>query len=303
MVRLPLYLRSRYRLRTVQLFGEPCLLAVQVPREGTAAPTEYASHVRTLAELFSAPVTLVIPRVTSYQRNQMVQAGTPFIVLGSKLFMPFRMVDLRERFAAKSQEPGQSLTPAAQCILLYHLQRTPLNRLPLRDIARLTAYSAMMVTRVKEEWEANGLCRSSRAGRIVEVEFAANGRKLWDLAERLLVSPVRKTHCARWKQPGQPALKSGYTALSAATRVGDDTIPTWALSREAYRDLRVERVIHLVGGPEVADVRVEEWNYDPSLLSAGPSVDPLSLVLALRHHADDRAQQQLDTLLETRLKY
>lgn len=302
MVRLPLYLRSRYRVRSVRLFGEPCILALQVPQEGIAAPTEYASHARTLANYLLAPVTLVIPRVTSYQRNQMVQAGTPFIVPGSQLFMPFRMVDLRERFAAKSQEPRLSLTPAAQCILLYHMQRTPLNRLPLRDIARISGYSAMMVTRVKDEWETNGLCQTSRAGRIVVVEFAAGGRKLWDLAERLLSSPVRKTHWARWKQPGEPALKSGYTALSSATLVGDDTIPTWALSRDACRELGTNGAIHLVGGPEVADVRVEEWNYDPALLSAGPSVDPLSLVLALRHHADDRVQQQLDTLLETSLK-
>jgi hypothetical protein len=301
--RLPLYLRSRYRLRSADLFGIQCLLALQVPGENLASPSEYASHAQTLAEQLAGPVTLVIPQVASYARNRMVRAGTPFIVPGSQLFMPFRMVDLRERFAAKGLDPGKNLTPAAQCILLYHLQRKPLNGLPLRDIARICGYSAMMATRVKDEWETNGLCQTARAGRTVVVEFAARGRKLWSLAERLLSSPVRKTHWADWKQPGQPALKSGFTALSYGTLVQDDAIPTWALSRDAVRELEANGDYHPVGGPEAANGRVEEWNYDPAFLGEGPCVDPLSLVLSLRHHADERVQQHIEKLLETTLPH
>lgn len=301
--RLPLYLRSRYRLQSARLLGEPCLLALQVSGGSVAAPNEYAAHARTLAEQFSGPVTLVIPRVTSYQRNQMVRAGTPFIVPGSQLFMPFRMVDLRERFAASHSAAGGGLTPAAQCILLYHLQRQPLNGMPLRDIARMCGYSAMMVSRVKEEWEAAGLCRAQRKGRSVSVEFTAQGRPLWNLVEPLCSSPVRKAHWVVWKHPGKPALRSGFTALSQATMVQDDVLPTWALSRDAFRELGAKAAFHRVGGPEAASARIEEWSYEPALLSTGASVDPLSLLLSLRHHTDDRVQQQLDALLATTLPH
>ena len=246
-------------------------------------------------------MALVIPQVVSYARNRMVRAGTPFIVPGSQLFLPFQMMDLREHFAAKGPEPGKGLTPAAQCILLYHLQQKPLNGLPLKDIARICGYSAMMVTKVKDEWESNGLCQPAKKGRSVVVEFAANGRPLWDLAERLFSSPVRNTHWVNWGQPGRTALESGFTALSRATLAADDAVPTWALSRDDFQDLETNGGLHRVEGPEDAHARIEEWNYDPALLSAGPAVDPLSLVLSLRHQTDDRVQQQLGNLLEATL--
>lgn len=299
--RLPLFLRARYRLRSVGIFGRECLLALETPGWDTGSPAECAAHAQAMQKLFLEPVTLVVPQVASYARNRMVRAGTPFLVPGSQLFMPFMMVDLRERFAARETEAGQHFTPAAQCILLYHLQRQPLQGVPLRDIARLTGYSAMMVTRVKDEWEANRLCQTSRVGRSTVVEFAVGGRKLWELAEPRFTSPAKKAHWIRWDHPEPPALESGFTALSRSTMVEDDPTRTWALPRATFRSLRENGTFHTVGGPGEANARMEEWSYDPTLLSEGPCVDPLSLVLSLRGDSDDRVQQQLQTVLDEAL--
>jgi hypothetical protein len=296
--RLPLFLRERYQLRSLGLFGRDCLLALETPGWETGSPAEYAAHAQTMLAQFAEPITLVVPQVASYARNRMVRAGTPFIVPGSQLFMPFMMVDLRERFAAPATDAGQPLTPAAQCILLYHLLRTPLTGMPLQDIAKFTGYSAMMVTRVKDEWETNGLCQTSRIGRSVVVEFAANGRELWRKAEPLLTNPARKKHWGRWSRPESPALAAGYTALSRATMVDDDPVPTLALHRKAFRTLLEKGIFRTVSGYEEANVAIEEWSYDPGLLSDGPCVDPLSLLLSLRADSDDRVQQQLQTMLD-----
>jgi len=296
--RLPLYLRERYQLRRLGLFRRECLLALEAPGWDTGSPAEYAAHTQTMQTQFLEPVTLVIPQVASYARNRMVRAGTPFIVPGSQLFMPFMMVDLRERFAAAGMEAGLIVTPAAQCILLYHLLRKPLQGMPLRDIAKLTGYSAMMVTRVKDEWEANGLCQTERVGRSVVVKFVAGGRELWQMAEPHFTAPVKKTHWIRRDQPGLPALAAGFTALSRATLMEDDLIPTWALPRAAFRSMLAKGILRAVSGPEEANARIEEWSYDPALLSDGSCVDPLSLFLCLRGDGDDRVQQQLQTVLD-----
>jgi hypothetical protein len=299
--RLPLFLRERYQLRGLVIFGRECLLALETSGWEIGSPAEYAAHAQTMLTQFSEPVTLVIPQVASYARNRMVQAGTPFIVPGSQLFMPFMMVDLRERFSTPATDAGQPLTPAAQCILLYHLLRTPLQGMPLQDIAKLTGYSAMMVTKVKDEWEANGLCQTARVGRSVVVEFAAGGRKLWLMAEQLLSSPVKKSHWVRWndwEKFGPLGLPAGYTALSLTAMTEDDPIPTWALPQRDYHKLRVGGVLRTVSGSEEANLRVEAWSYSPRLLSDGACVDPLSLVLSLRGDSDDRVQQQLQTVLD-----
>ena len=193
---LPLFLRERYQLCRVGLFGQECLLALETPGWEAGSPAEYAGHAQAMLAQLSEPVTLVIPQVASYARNRMAQAGIPFIVPGSQLFMPFMMVDLRERFTAQGPEAGLPLTPAAQFILLYHLQRKPLQGMPLQEIAKLTGYTGMTVTKVKDEWETNGLCQTTRVGRSVVVEFPTPGLKLWQMAEQLLSSPVKKSPIA-----------------------------------------------------------------------------------------------------------
>lgn len=296
--RLPLFLRERYQLRSTGLFGQEYLLALETSGWKTGSPAEYAAHAQTMQAQFCEPVTLVIPQVASYARNRMVQAGIPFIVPGSQLFMPFMMVDLRERFSSPATAAGQPFTPAAQCILIYHLLRRPLQGMPLQKIAKLTGYSGMMATKVKDEWEANNLCQTSRSGRSLVIEFAADGRKLWDMAEGLFTSPARKSHWIRWDEPGAPALVAGFTALARMTMVEDDPIPTWALQRKAFHSLLERGTFRAVSGPEEANARLEEWNYEPGLLSDGPCVDPLSLVLCLRGDGDDRVQSELQTVLD-----
>jgi DNA-binding MarR family transcriptional regulator len=301
---LPLFLRERYQLRRVRLFGQNCLLAIEMPGWETGSPAEYAAHAKTMLAQLSEPVTLVIPQVVSYARNRMVQAGTPFIVPGSQLFMPHLMVDLRERFSAPPPEAGLPLTPAAQAVLLFHLQRKPLHGMPLQEIANLTGYTSMTATKIKDEWETNGLCNTVRSGRSVVIEFPSHGRRLWHMAEQLLSSPVKKCEWVRWRNSKKfdiHRLAAGYTALSMSTMAEDDAVPTYAMTLKDYRKMLLNGDCQMVFDSHEADTRIEAWSYDPRLLSDGPSVDPLSLVLSLRGDSDDRVQQQLQTVLDEAL--
>ncbi len=124
----------------------------------------------------------------------MVHTGVPFIVPGNQLFMPFLMVDLRERFNRLPPAQGKRLSPSTQCILLYHLIKEPIVGVPLRGIAEKVGYSPMMLSRAKYELEAGGLCQTSRKGRSVVLEFHEHGPSLWEHAQSLLSSPIRKTH-------------------------------------------------------------------------------------------------------------
>jgi DNA-binding MarR family transcriptional regulator len=298
---LPLFLRERYRLARIGLFGRDCLFALERPNWEAGSPAEYGAHAGAMRAQLAEPVTLVMSQTASYVRNRMVRAGTAFIVPGSQLFMPFMMVDLRERFAAAGPEAGLRLTPAAQCILLYHLLRTPLDDMPLQEIAAITNYTRMTVTKVKEEWETNGLCQTSREGRAVVIQFTAAGRDLWNKAEPLMSSPVKKSEWVRWKNRdefGPPGLPAGYTALAMTAKTEDDPVPTRALTERAYREMLTNGMFDTVHGPEEANLRVEAWRYDPRFLSDGFCVDPISLALSLRGDSDERVQQQIQTVLD-----
>lgn len=294
---LPLFLRERYRIHGVRLFGKKLLLALENQKFEKASPAEYGSHARTMHEKIGEPVIIVIPAIPSYVRNRMVQAGVPFIVPGNQMFLPFIMVDLRERFGRVPAAPGGAFTPAAQCIFLYHLLRQSLAGGSLRNIAEKVGYSPMMMSRAKNELEAAGLCESVRQGRSLVLEFHGHGPSLWKRALPFLSSPVQRSHWVKWPCVGYPAVKSGLTALSRYSMIEDDRIPTYALPRENYR-INLERgLFHGSPGPSEADVQLEAWAYNPLLLGTSECVDPLSLYLSLRDSADERVRQQLETLI------
>lgn len=295
---LPLFLRERYALYATRLFGKKALVAIQGEDWESGSPAEYAKHVELLQKNLNETTVLVIPAQPSYARNQIVRMGIPFIVPGSQTFIPNGMIDLRERFPQSGFNRRETLSPAAQCAVLYHILREPLTGLPLKAIAKKTQYSPMGVTKVKDELEAAEICESVRNGRSIALEFKATGRNLWDQVERQLTSPVKKTHWVQWGKPPQTALLAGMSALSRQTMIDDDRLPSYALPRAEFQKFLESGVLKGCLDAEQATARIEIWSYDPGLLGKPPTVDPLSLFLSLRDSGDERVQQQLEKLIE-----
>src|SRR5690606_3818293 len=96
--RLPLFLRERYQIQTVHLFGRRFPLALEKNDWDAGSPGEYESQAETLRTQLGETVVLVLPMLPSHARNRMVRLGIPFIVPGSQMFLPTAMIDLRERF-------------------------------------------------------------------------------------------------------------------------------------------------------------------------------------------------------------
>jgi DNA-binding MarR family transcriptional regulator len=295
---LPLFLRERYKIWSAHLFGRKFLLAVEKEDWEAGSPGEYESQAEALRTHLGETLVLVLPLLPSYARNRMVRLGIPFIVPGSQVFLPMAMIDLRERFSQPKPERRKRLTPAAQCLILYHLQRQSLEHLPLRDIAEKIGYSPIMLTKVKDELETANLCNTSRRGRSITLAFKFHGRDLWDRAQPHLCSPVKKVHWLDWDQPGHPALAAGLTALSQLTDISEDRLPAYALLSKTFQTNLERGLYNGCPGPEDANLRLESWSYNPLLLGTDTRVDPLSLYLSLRDSPDERIQQQLETIID-----
>lgn len=295
--RLPLFLRERFQLCSAPIWGRRVLFAVENDAWAPGAPGEYEKLAAALRSQLGENVVLVIARLPSYARNRMVKLGIPFVVPGSQFFLPTVMVDLRERFSPSKPGKGKRLTPAAQCLILYHLQQASVENLPLKDIAERIGYSPIMLTKVKDELEAAELAVPSRQGRAITLHFPLHGRDLWAHSLPYLASPVKKMHWLRENFPFHPTLTASLTALSQLTAIADDRLPTFALSAEVLQARLESGNFQSCIGPEEATLRMEVWSYDPSLLASGDRVDELSLYLSLRESLDERIQQQLDELI------
>ena len=298
MPNLPLFLRERFAFYQVDLFGRPWTLALENEAWETGSPGEYEKQVNLLRPHVKAPLVFVLDTIDSITRQRLVQKGIPFIVPGTQCFLPGALVDFRERFSRKGVKNRDRLSPAAQLVLLYHLQRQRLNGWSLKQIAGELHYSTMTLSKVKDELEEAGLCEVQRKGRSVSLRFVAECRELWDLAKEKLSSPTRKTLWAQWATPGYPALRAGISALSEKTMINEDRLPTYALSQVMLEGwLRKGTVIHCPDA-EAATVKMEGWAYEPKLLGDNLNVDVLSLYLSLRDSHDERIQKELEQLIQ-----
>jgi DNA-binding MarR family transcriptional regulator len=294
---LPLFLRERYVIFSTRLFGRKVLLALEAEDWEGGSPGEYGKHQETLKLNLSENVVLVLPILPSYARNRMVQMGIPFIIPGSQIFIPNTVIDLRERFPQPNIKRKKTLGPAAQCTVLYHLLRESLAGMSLKEIAQKVQYSPIMLSKVKDELEAAGICKIVRDGRSLVLEFTAAGRPLWDQVQPQLTSPVKKTRWVRWDRPAAPALLAGVSALSRLTMIAADRLPTYALPLAEFQDFLERGVCTGCRDSEHATVRIEVWSYPPERLGDNEMVDPLSLYLSLRDSQDERIQQQLEKLI------
>jgi DNA-binding MarR family transcriptional regulator len=227
----------------------------------------------------------------------MVQMGIPFIVPGSQTFIPISLIDLRERFPQPNSKRRETLSPAAQCTVLYHLLRGPLAGISLKDIARKIHYSPMRMTKVKDELEAGEICKVVQSGRSMFLDFKATGRVLWEQVKPQLSSPVKKTRWVQWAKPAEPALLAGMSALSLRTMIAADRLPTYALPLAVFQDFLGRGLYADCHDAENATAKIEVWSYNPHLLGDDRMVDPLSLYLSLRKLSDERVQQQLEQLM------
>lgn len=295
---LPLYLRQRYAIYGTKLLGKELVMALQKEPPDSFSVGEYERHASVLREKIGEGVVFVISSLPSYARSAMIRRRIPFVVPKSQTFLPSAWIDLRDRQPVPLPAKRSKFTPAAQCLLLFHLQRKPLNAIPLQDIAKTIGYSPIMITKVKSELVGSGLCEVVKEGRVVMLHFPYERRELWDKSRPFLFAPDRHQHWVQWNQPGPPALLAGMSALAKKTLISPDPIPTFALDRRRYQQLLEKGILHRCKCPEDANVRIESWAYDPALLSDGDCVDDLSLCLSLADSPDERVQQQVGKLLE-----
>ncbi len=293
---VPLFLGHLYSLHEVTLFGHAVVLAVAATDEHFT-PHELAGHAEQLRQAIVKPLALVLPSPASFDRNRLMRLGVPFMAPGRQLFLPMLLTDLRENFPRRRHRAqGNGLSPYAQAVVLYRLLRGPVEALSLAELARLLGYTPMMLTLAADELKAFGLAEVAVAGRKRHLRFKAAGRKLWEMAEAQLRSPVARRYWVRGVVKTFPL--AGMSALEQLSDVTGDALPVHAESARIFHALLREGALVACEIPEDADWQAESWRYSPRLFAKEGCVDRLSLYLSLRDTSDERVRMALDTILE-----
>ena len=292
---LPLFIRQIYDFYSMTLFGRKILL-LKKHSDATISVAQMQKHTQLAEETFDLPAVLVLPFLESYNRKRLIQKRVAFIVPGKQLFIPQLFIDLRE-FGLAAPIKKEKLSPAAQCLLLYHLLKEDIRKYSLKEIAVRLNYTQATVTRAVQILVDKKLAEKSTSNKEARIKFVKEGRNLWLKALPLLQNPVKKVYFLERLPRFKFVYRASFSALADYTDLAEDNKKYFALSQGDFDMLKRERKIKIVNSEE-APIHLQVWKYSPALLSKGKNVDPLSLYLSLKDVEEERVQKMLSALVK-----
>ncbi|MGL4410814.1 MAG: hypothetical protein ACRCTF_01545 [Bacteroidales bacterium] len=244
-------------------------------------------HKMIIGQIIDMPIVFVFHKVASYNIKRYISKRLNFIIPQKQLFIPELLMDLRKATVADKQ-PVLELSPNAQFILFYHLQKESLNGLSIKQVAELLANSYLKVNRGINILKDLGICMLTGSKEKI-ITFNSDKRRVWDNALKFLINPIQKE---LFTDENLSYLRSNINALSHYTMLSDDSKEYYAVSKEELN--RMDIAIDSKYGEN----SIEVWKYDPIPLSNGGYVDKLSLYASLKEEQDERVQIELKNLID-----
>jgi DNA-binding MarR family transcriptional regulator len=306
LARLPLYIRETYELLQGELYQRQLIFAY--PKDLTHISILQTEKQFDLLKKTFPTVVLLLPQITAYNRQRLIEKGINFIVPGRQLFLPGLLMDLRENdLADKVKRKSKTLLPSAQFLVIYHLihryDKWKIEDHPFKVIAEKTGYSPMAITKAVDNLLEEEIVEVT-GDKEKFIRFRLDRGELWNdlLKRKLLVSPVLKRVYADEKPVKPFMLLAGLSALPEYSDMNPSRQPNYAVDRNTFYELEEQGSLVNLNNQE-GKIGLEVWKYHPGKLAGElqtdlPVVDPLSLYLSLRDHTDERVEMALDQILE-----
>ena len=290
---LPFYITSEYAFGEASLLDRNIVFAKKIAQEHFT-PDQYKKQFELLERNFNQSVIFILPEIEAFNRNRLIQKRINFVIANKQIFIPSLAVDIKE-YAMKAQKKVY-LQPAAQCLILYHLQKENLNQFNYKQLAVALKYRYLTISRAVENLQTLALCRVD--GTKEKTIYFENGNKeLWKKAIPFMSSPVVKNVFTDDEINSELLFKTNINALAYYSDLNDEKQLHFALHQDVFRMLLKEGKIKKVNTFD-GKYSIETWKYAPEILAKNQYVDPLSLVLEFKENKDERVQLALTSLIE-----
>jgi hypothetical protein len=289
---LPFYIANEYNFWEGNLIDRNIVFAKKITT-GHFTPDQYKKQLELLERHFNNPVVFVLPDIEAYKRNRLIQKRISFVVANKQVFIPGLFIDIKE-YALKAQKK-EYLKPVAQCLILYHLQKEPLNRFTYKQLANVLQYPYLTITRAVENIQALNLC-TIEGTKEKAICFETGNAELWEKALAFMKSPVVKKVFTNDEIGEELTFRSNINALAFYTDLNDEKQIYLAVHQDTFRKLNKERKIKTLSDYD-GKYCIEIWKYTPAILANNQFVDPLSVYLEFKDNTDERVQLALKTII------
>jgi len=289
---LPYFIEINYNLFSTTLFDLEILL---VELKENIPAEQLRKHLDIIQKAIQLSAIAVLQPIEAYNRLRLIEKKIPFIIPGKQMYMPQLLIDLKE-FGVHVSEKQEKMQPAAQLLVLFHLQVESLEGINLKAIAEKLEYNSATITRAVKFLLSVNLCElHGTKDKFLHFNFCK--QELWKKAESLLFNPIKKTCYFAGILNDNGLKKTNISALSDYSDVNPTTLKYYAAKPGTIQWVSNEYPNKT--GQLEGESYIEEWKYDPQKLSSGDTVDKLSLYLCLRENKDERVQDALEQLIET----
>ncbi|WP_338103003.1 hypothetical protein [Methanolapillus millepedarum] len=263
---------------------------------------------KSVSEAFglSCPVILAVSSLSAETRRKLIQNKINFMIPQNQLYLPDLLMDLKD--PVRQKRKTEFISPAAQLLILYHLQIESLEIFSLKEIAKKIGYTPKTITVVANELKSKGFCEI--AGSKEKKLIFPEREKLWSQTEKQMRSPVDRIVYVRQNEspplseielPEIEFYKSGDPALSHYTFIAGDEKPVYAVSLSEFETLQKSGFWKNTDDVE-GDICIEIWKYNPKIFNQkkykNEYIDPLSLYLCFREDENERVRAELNELAQ-----
>jgi hypothetical protein len=295
--RVPYFVTDSYQLGSTKILDRPVVM--MTPKEGSRLNVaEMARHLDVIRERADAEAVLVLSAIKASERQQLVARRVAFVVPDNQLYFPPLGIDFREYYRAHRPRDRGELSPSAQAMLISALLKPwSMDHAPAQLGERL-GVTPMTVSRGMREFLDAKLGSIVTAGRNKKFRFHDGPAQLWERARTMMRSPVKRLvwlHVSALPMVSTELRMAGLTALAAQTALSAPSTTTYAVEYSTLRRCAADGVV-ILREPADETVEVQVWAYSPALQKLSKYVDPLSLMLSLRHERDERVMLALDEL-------
>lgn len=291
---LPLYLNC-YEYKVISLYG---ISYVFVASKESLNVKAYKAQKHKIETLFNCPAVLVLDKPKALQRQNLIENNIIFVEVGKQLFMPsvgLVLRNMRERVPLQVEK----FTPQMQLCALFFLYHRE-GEYTVKQISEKTKLNNMAITRGMSALEALKFVSSTSDGRTKYYRLCENEMCYLEKVEKHAISPVYKSVWVNKNKKLQNALRAGYSALSDYSMLADNEYETYAISKEAYKQIEKSVQIEFEDLLNEQDyIKLEVWKYDPSLFAENGIVDKFSLYMSFGQGQDERTEEILKEIKES----
>lgn len=287
---LPLYLKGGYDIKVYSI-AEADVLFIR-PRQQITI-TALDKQRQQLQRLTGLRCVVYGDIYTHYRRERMIELGIPFFYGKDNMYLPFLGVMLGKNKSFQLPEVNKFSASTQKMILTAIYEHWC--EVSTLEISERMGMSRATAARCLTELQALDIPVVELRGKTKYYIFEGTGRQLYEMCRTFLQNPIHKSYRLA-HIPDEMSCQGGLSAVSRYSMLVDDEYPTFAVTREEFRELEITKygVLPRTEKPACI-VHVLKYKIEKEGL-----IDPISAVLCLPEQVKDdpRIESAVEEILE-----